>query len=341
MKAVVMSAPGDVRVIDCEEPTLELPTDAIVELSAACICGSDLWPYRGIEPLSHPQQRMGHEYVGVVKEVGAGVKHLNIGDFVVGSFVASCNECEICVAGYQSRCIKHVGMGDIGTQAERIRVPLADGTLVKTSGSPGPALLADLLAASDVLGTGWFAAQSAGAGPGKTIAVIGDGAVGLCAVLAARHFGAERIIVSSRNPARRALAQEFGATHLTDLRGQDFVNYVKELTDGYGAHGSAEAVGTEESMWQAIHATRPGGKVGYVGVLHGVKIDGLDLFFQEVSLLGGPAPVRRYLPELIDLIEKRVINPGLVFDLALPFEQAADGYAAMDARRAIKVMLTF
>lgn len=339
MRAVVMHAPGDVRIDEVERATIIEPTDAVIRVTAACICGSDLWPYRGIEDVKQPTQ-MGHEYIGIVEEIGEDVHDINVGDFVVGSFVASDNTCEICQAGFQSRCIHQVMMGSVGTQAEYARIPLADGTLVKVSGEPTPAQTRSLLAASDVLGTGWFAAVAADAGPGKTVAVVGDGAVGLLAILAAKRLGAERIIAMSRHADRQALARTFGATDIVEERGEEGVAKIKELTGGYGAHSTVEAVGTQESMMQAIHATRPGGHVGYVGVSHGVELDGLDLFFSTVSLLGGPAPVRRFLPELIDLIMTNQIDPGIVFDLELSLEEAAEGYKAMDERRATKVLLT-
>ncbi|MFD2025812.1 zinc-dependent alcohol dehydrogenase family protein [Promicromonospora aerolata] len=339
MRGVVMYAPGDVRVEDREDARIVEPTDAVIRVTATCICGSDLWPYRGIESLKGPTP-MGHEYIGVVEQIGDDVRDIKVGDYVVGSFVASDNTCEICQAGYQSRCVHNVMMGSVGTQAQLARIPLADGTLVATPGAPDADLVPSLLAASDVLGTGWFAAVAAEAGPGRTIAVVGDGAVGLSAVLAAKQLGAERIIVSSRHPERQALAREFGATDIIEERGDDGAARVRELTGGYGAHGVVEAVGTEESMWQAINSARPGGYVGYVGVTHGVKLDGLSLFFTGVHLHGGPAPVRRFLPELIQLIWDRTIDPGKVFDLTLPLEAAAEGYQAMDERRATKVLLT-
>lgn len=336
MRGVIMHAPGDVRVEDRENPVIIEPTDAIIRVAASCICGSDLWPYRGAEPVDHSP--MGHEYVGVVTEIGSDVKTLEIGDFVVGSFFASDNTCEICQAGYQSRCMHATGLD--GTQAEYARIPLADGTLVATPGQPEADLIPSLLAASDVLGTGWFAAVAAEAGPGKTVAVVGDGAVGLLGILAARELGAERIIAMSRHADRQALAREFGATDIVEERGEEGVARIKELTGGLGAHSVIEAVGTQESMMQAIRATRPGGHVGYVGVSHDVSLDGLELFFSGVHLHGGPAPVRRFLPRLIRLIWDRKIEPGRVFDLTLPLEQAADGYTAMDERRATKVLLT-
>ena len=337
MRGVIMYGPGDVRVEDRENPTIVAPTDAIIRLAASCICGSDLWSYRGLEPVDH--QAMGHEYAGVVTEIGADVRNIHVGDFVVGSFFASDNTCEICQAGYQTHCVQRQPGAASGAQAEYLRVPLADGTLVATPGQPDSDLIPSLLAASDVLGTGWFAAVAAEAGPGKTVAVVGDGAVGLLGVLAAQQLGAERIIAMSRHADRQALAREFGATDIVTERGDAGVARIKELTGGLGAHSVIEAVGTQEAMMQAIRATRPGGHVGYVGVSHDVSLDGLELFFSGVHLHGGPAPVRRFLPELIQLIWDRKIDPGKVFDLTLPLDQASEGYKAMDERRAIKVLL--
>lgn len=339
MRGVVMYAPGDVRTEEVPDARIIEPTDAVIRVSATCICGSDLWLYRGIQELKGPTP-MGHEYIGVVEQVGDEVQDITVGDFVVGSFVASDNTCEICQAGYQSRCIHQVGMGSIGTQSELARIPLADGTLVKVPGEPTEAQKVSLLAASDVLGTGWFAAAAAEAGPGKTVAVVGDGAVGLLAILAAKRLGAERIIAMSRHADRQALARTFGATDIVEERGEQGIAKIKELTGGYGAHSTVEAVGTQEAMTQAIGATRPGGHVGFVGVSHGVELDGMDLFFSSVHLHGGPAPVRWFLPELIDLIMNDEINPGEVFDLTLPLDEAAEGYKAMDERRATKVLLT-
>lgn len=339
MRGVVMYAPGDIRVEERENPVIVESTDAVIRLAATCICGSDLWPYRGADHVDHAP--MGHEYAGVVTEIGADVRTVKVGDFVVGSFFASDNTCEVCAAGYQSRCVHAELMGEIGTQAEFARVPLADGTLVATPGVPDPDLIPSLLAASDVLGTGWFAAVAAEAGPGKTVAVVGDGAVGLLAILAARQLGAERIMAMSRHADRQALAREFGATDIVEERGDDGVERIKELTGGLGAYSVIEAVGTQESMMQAIRSTRPGGHVGYVGVSHDVELPGGELFFSAVHLHGGPAPVRRFLPDLIQLIWDRQIDPGKVFDLTLPLEEAAQGYKAMDERRATKVLLTF
>ena len=338
MRGAVLYAPGDVRVEDRDDPTILEPSDAIIRLSATCVCGSDLWPYRGIEPVEGPSV-MGHEYVGIVQEVGSQVTTIRPGQFVVGSFWASDNTCELCQAGYQSSCVHRVLMGTLGAQAESLRVPLADGTLVATPDLPPDDLLPSLLAASDVLGTGWFGAVAAEAGPGKTVAVVGDGAVGLLAVLAASQLGAERIIAMSRHAPRQQLAREYGATDIVTERGDAGVAQVKELTGGLGAHSVVEAVGTRESMLQAIHSTRPGGHVGFVGVAHGVELSVEELFFSAVHLHGGPAPVRQFLPELIELIWNRQIDPGKVFDLSLPLEEAGEGYKAMDERRAIKTLL--
>ncbi|GAB2856270.1 zinc-dependent alcohol dehydrogenase family protein [Actinocorallia aurea] len=339
MRGVVLNGPRDVQVVDRDDPKISKPTDAIIKVTAACVCGSDLWPYRGIEKTSGPAP-MGHEYVGVVEQTGDQVKNVKVGDFVVGSFFASDNTCEICRAGYQSRCVHAELIGAIGTQAQYARIPLADGTLVATPGLPDADLVPSLLAASDVLGTGWFAAVAAEAGPGKTVAVVGDGAVGLLGVLAARQLGAEKIVIFSRHADRQKLALEFGATDVITERGDEGVKALKGMNGGLGAHSVIEAVGTQESMMQAIRSTRPGGHVGYVGVSHDVSLPGDELFFSSVHLHGGPAPVRRFLPELIDLIWNRTIDPGKVFDLTLPLEDAAEGYRAMDERRAIKTLLT-
>ncbi len=338
MKATLIYGPRDIRFEDRPDPAIREPTDAIIRITATCVCGSDLWPYRGIDPTPEPRP-MGHEYCGIVEDVGSQVTQIKRGQFVVGSFFASDNTCPICRAGYQSRCVHSQSIGAEGAQAEWLRVPLADGTLVATPTLPPADLIPSLLAASDVLGTGWFAAVAAEAGPGKTVAVVGDGAVGLLAVLAAQQLGAARIIAMSRHAPHQRLARAFGATDIVSERGDAGVAQVKELTDGLGAHSTIEAVGTQESMLQAIRSTRPGGSIGYVGVVHGVELPGEELFFAEVHLHGGPAPVRRFLPELIDRIWNRQIDPGQVFDLELPLAEVAEGYAAMDARRAIKALL--
>jgi threonine dehydrogenase-like Zn-dependent dehydrogenase len=338
VRGAVLHAPGDVRVEERPDPAIEAPTDAVIRLVASCVCGSDLWPYRGVEAVRKPRP-MGHEYVGVVEEIGSDVRTVRPGQFVVGSFFASDNTCEICRAGYQTHCVQRQAAAATGAQAEYARITLADGTLVATPEMPSDELVPGLLAASDVLGTGWFAAVAAEVGPGRTVAVVGDGAVGLLGVLAARQLGAERIIAVSRHEARQELARGYGATDIVTTRGDEGVAEVRELTGGLGAHSVIEAVGTQESMMQAIRSTRPGGHVGFVGVNHDVALPGDDLFMSGVHLHGGPAPVRRFLPELIELICDRTIDPGKVFDLTLPLDQAAEGYRAMDERRAIKALL--
>jgi len=336
MRAAVLHGPGDVRYEERPEPTIIEPTDAILRLSVTCICGSDLWPYRGFNPVAEPMP-MGHEYCGIVEEVGRAVRSIKRGQFVIGSFGASDNTCLHCQAGYQTSCAQRQWV--TGAQAPVLRVPMADGTLVPTAEVPSTDLVPSLLAVSDVLGTGWFAADAASVKPGATVVVVGDGAVGLLAVLAARHMGAERIIAMSRHAPRQKLAREFGASDIVTERGEAGIERITELTNGVRADCVLECVGTSESMMQAIRSTRPGGSVSYVGVPHGVALDGAELFFTHVRLHGGPAPVRRYLPELIQLVLKGHINPGRVFDLELPLEQVADGYRAMDERRAIKTLL--
>jgi threonine dehydrogenase-like Zn-dependent dehydrogenase len=336
MRVAVLYGPRDVRFEERAAPTIVKPTDAIIRISAACVCGSDLWPYRGISPITQPTP-MGHEYCGIVEEVGSAVTSVKRGQFVIGSFFVSDNTCPNCQAGYQSSCQHRELIG--GAQASLLRVPLADGTLVATPEVPSAELIPSLLTLSDVMGTGWFAADAANVKPGKTVAVVGDGAVGLLGVLSSRQMGAVRIIAMSRHKSRQKLDREFGATHIVMERGNEGVARIKELTNGIGADSVLECVGTQESMMQAIHSTRPGGYVGYVGVPHGVELNGQELFFSHVHLHGGPAPVRRYLPELIDLVWNGKIDPGKVFDLSLPLDQVAEGYRAMDGRRAIKTLL--
>jgi len=336
MQGAVLYGPRDVRFEERDDPKIIKPTDAVIRIAAACVCGSDLWPYRGIQPTAQPTP-MGHEYCGTVQELGSAVKSIKRGQFVIGSFFASDNTCLNCQMGYQSSCQQRELVG--GAQAPLLRVPLADGTLVATPDVPSEELSPSLLTLSDVMGTGWFAADAANVKPGSTVAVVGDGAVGLLGVLSAKQMGAERIIAMSRHRSRQKLACDFGATDIVTERGDEGVARIKELTNGIGADSVLECVGTQESMMQAISSTRPGGHVGYVGVPHGVELDGEKLFFSHVHLHGGPAPVRRFLPELVDLVWKRKINPGKVFDLSLPLGQVADAYRAMDERRAIKVLL--
>ena len=336
MKGAVLYGPRDVRYEERADPKIVRPTDAIIRMSATCVCGSDLWPYRGFNPTAEPSP-MGHEYCGIVEEVGREVTSVKPGQFVIGSFFASDNTCPICRAGYQSSCQHAEFVG--GAQAPVLRVPLADGTLVATSGVPSKDMIPSLLSTSDVFGTGWFAAEAANVKPGMTVAVVGDGAVGLLGVLSAKQMGAERIIAMSRHEARQKLAREFGATDIVTERGAEGVARIKDLTHGIGADAVLECVGTQESMKQAIGSTRKGGYVSYVGVPHGVQLEGQELFFAHVHLHGGPAPVRRFLPKLIDLVLDGKVDPGKVFDLTLPLEQVAEGYRAMDERRAIKTLL--
>lgn len=336
MRGTVLYGNKDVRFQEVPEPKIEKPTDAIIRLAVTCVCGSDLWSYRGIEFVKEPTP-MGHEYCGYVEEVGSAVKSVKPGQFVVGSFAMSDNTCPHCRLGYQSSCQQREWVSR--AQAPYLRVALADGTLVPTSDMPSDRMLPNLLAASDVLGTGWFAADAANVKKGSTVVVVGDGAVGLLGVLSAKQMGAERIIAMSRHETRQKLAREFGATDIVTERGSEGIARIKELTKGIGANSVLECVGTREAMQQAIQSTRPGGLVSYVGVPHGVELDAQQTFFSHVHLHGGPAPVRRYLPTLIDLIVKDKIQPGKVFDLELPLEKVAEGYAAMDERRAIKTLL--
>jgi threonine dehydrogenase-like Zn-dependent dehydrogenase len=337
MLGTMLYGPRDVRFEEVPAPRILHPTDAVIRLSATCICGSDLWPYRGLQPVDRPMA-MGHEYCGIVEEVGSEVRSVRPGQFVVGSFCLSDNTCPHCRFGFQSSCVQREFM--TGAQAPYARVPLADGTLVATAELPPDDLVPSLLATSDVLGTGWYAADAAEVKPGSTVVVVGDGAVGLMGVLAAKQMGAERIVAMSRHESRQALARALGATDIVAERGEEGVARIKELTKGVGADSVLECVGTDESMNQAINCTRPGGHIGYVGVPHGVQLAGTRLFYAQRAMLGGPAPVRRFLPDLIDLVLNRKIDPGKVFDLILPIAKVADGYRAMDERRAIKVMLT-
>lgn len=336
MRGAVLHAPGDVRYEELAKPEIVDPTDAVIRTVATCVCGSDLWSYRGVNQVKEPAP-FGHEYVGVVEEVGSAVTTVKPGEFVIGSFFASDNTCAVCRVGYQTSCLHRQGLG--GCQSEYIRIPLADGTLVATPGRPDDALIPSLLTLSDVMGTGWYAAVAAEVKPGSTAVIVGDGAVGLCGVIAAKALGSEHVIAMSRHASRQQLAREFGATEIVAERGDDGVEHIKELTNGIGADSVLECVGTAESMRQALRSTRPGGNVGFVGVPHGVQIDGAELFRSHVALRGGPAPVRAFLPDLIDRVWRGEMNPGKVFDLTLPLAQVAEAYQAMDERRAIKVLL--
>ena len=336
MRGVILYGAGDIRVEDREDPKIIEPTDAIIRMVAACVCGSDLWPYRGVDSVTEPRP-IGHEYVGIVEEIGNQVDKIKPGQFVVGGFYASDGTCPHCRAGYQRSCVNRAGFD--GCQAEYIRIPLADGTLFATPDQPDPAMIPSLLALSDVMSTGWHAAVMAGIRPGSTAAVVGDGAVGLSAVLAARELGASKIIAMSRHASRQRLALDFGATDIVAERGDDGVKMIMELTDGIGADAVCEAVGTNESMLQAIRSVRPGGIVGCVGVPHGVELPAREMFFRNVGVKGGPASVSQYLPDLLDRVWRGRIDPGKVFDLQLPLDDAAEAYRAMDTREAIKVLL--
>ena len=336
MKGTVLYGSGDIRFEEVPEPKINKPTDAIIRIAATCVCGSDLWPYRGIAPGAGPT-RMGHEYCGYVEEVGNAVTSVKPGQFAIGSFATSDNTCPTCSIGYQSSCMRREFVTE--AQSPYLRVPNADGTLVATPDAPDAAILPGLLATSDVLGTGWYAADAAKVKPGATAVVVGDGAVGLLATLSAKYMGAGRIIVMSRNPARQKLACGFGATDIVAERGEEGVARILEMTRGLGADSVLECVGTAESMQQAMRVTRKGGHMSFVGVPHGVEIEGQSLFFSAIHLEGGPAPVRRFLPDLIDLVLEQKINPSPVFDMVLPLEQVAEGYRAMDERRAIKALL--
>ncbi|MET9746813.1 zinc-dependent alcohol dehydrogenase family protein [Streptomyces ardesiacus] len=336
MHGAMIHAPGDIRFENLDDPKILAPTDAVIRTAVTCVCGSDLWPYRGLEPTAEPHP-MGHEYVGFVEEVGSEVTSVRPGQFVVGSFATSDNTCANCANGFQSNCLHREFMTTC--QADYVRIPNAQGTLVATDGVPEEELWPGLLAVSDVMGTGWWAAEAAEVGPGSTAVVVGDGAVGLCAVIAAKERGAERIIAMSRHEPRQKLARAFGATDIVTERGEEGVARIRELTGGIGADSVLECVGTAQAMGQALHSARPGGNVGFVGVPHEVAVDGQELFFSHVGLRGGPAPVRRYLPDLIDRVLTGAIDPGRVFDLTLPLSEVAEGYRAMDERRAVKTLL--
>ncbi len=346
MRATVLHATRDIRVEEVPDPTMIAPTDALVRITAACVCGSDLWPYRGINEVKEPT-RIGHEFVGIVEQVGSEVTTVKPGEFVIAPFTFSDNTCAHCEAGIQSACQQGGIWGQPGRdgnlidggQGEFARVPLADGTLVSTPEVPDDSAVASLLTLSDVMGTGWHAAVSAKVERGSTVVVVGDGAVGLCGVLAAAQLGAERIIVMSRHESRQKIARRFGATDVVEVRGDEAVASVRELTDGIGADAVLECVGTGESMTTAIKVARPGATVGYVGVPHDVELPIGSMFSRNVGVAGGVAPVRAYLPMLRDLVLAGTIDPGVVFDLQLPLTKIAEGYAAMDERRAIKSLI--
>ena len=346
MKATILHAPRDIRVEEVPDPSIVAPTDALVRVTAACVCGSDLWPYRGINEVKEPT-RIGHEFVGIVEEIGTEVSTVRPGDFVIAPFMYSDNTCPHCLAGIQSACSTggfwggqdRDGVMVDGGQGEYARVPLADGTLVATPEVPSDDLVPSLLTLSDVMGTGWHAAVAAGVEKGDTVVVVGDGAVGLCGVLAAAQLGACRIVAMSRHESRQKIAAQFGATDIVEARGDDAVSAVKDVTDGVGADAVLECVGTGEAMTTAIQSTRPGATVGYVGVPHGVELPVRSMFSRNVGVAGGIAPVRAYLPMLRDLVLAGDIDPGVVFDLQVPLTDAAEAYAAMDERRTIKSLI--
>jgi threonine dehydrogenase-like Zn-dependent dehydrogenase len=349
VKATIIHAPRDIRVEEVPDPAILAPRDAIVRVVAACVCGSDLWPYRGIRD-PHGPRPMGHELVGVVEELGAeaGATGLAVGDVVISPFTMNDGSCQSCRAGVSSACDHRAGFGGTdhdghpvgGAQAERVRIPMADATLVRVPGEVDDALIPDLLALSDVMSTGHHAAHYAGVGPDTTVVVVGDGAVGLSAVLAAARLGARRIIAMSRHAERQAIAREFGATDIVEERGEAGIAAVRELLGGDLADAALECVGTAESMDQAIGSVRGGGRIGYVGVLaERSDLDLNKLFWKDLTIGGGIAAARSYLPELLDDVLAGRIHPGRVFDLELPLDEAAEAYAAMDERRAIKSLL--
>jgi threonine dehydrogenase-like Zn-dependent dehydrogenase len=341
MRAAIFNGPRQIDVGDRPDPTISAPTDAIVRVALACVCGSDLWYYRGESP--HELGPIGHEFVGIVTEVGSALTAIATGDFVVSPFTYNDGTCPPCLAGWTSNCVNGGSFGNHGIdggQGEAVRVPFADATLVTVPGSGHDDMtMRSLLALSDVMCTGHHAAVSGGVKPGHTVAVVGDGAVGLCAMIAAKRLGAERIIALSRNPARQALAREFGATDIVAERGDAATEAVMVMTDGIGVDAALECVGTNQSMATAFAIARPGAMVGAIGVPHDVEVPIDTVIFRNIGLRGGVAPVRRYLPELLDDVLAGRINPGRVFDFETDLEDIAEAYAAMDERRAIKSLV--
>lgn len=343
MLAAVIHAPHDIRMEQVPDPSVQQPTDAIVRVTHACICGSDLWAYQGVAK-RRPGQRIGHEFVGVIEQAGASVRCFKPGDHVVAPFVWSDGNCVFCREGLYTSCVHGGFWGQIGSdggQGEAVRVPYADGTLVGLPSGLDDAALVKILTLSDVMCTGHHAAVSAGAGPGKTVAVVGDGAVGLCGVLAARRLGAERVIMLGRHAARTDLAKQFGANDVVEQRGEEAIAAIKELTAGEGAHAVIEAVGTEQSMHTAISIARDGGGVGFVGVPHGgsAGVDIGQMFGRNVSLRGGVAPARAYIPELLADVLAGSLDPSPVFDMRVGLDGVPGGYAAMNERTALKVLV--
>lgn len=336
MRATTLHGLKDIRFTEVPDPALQAPTDALVRVAASCICGSDLWNYRG-ENRIKPAMTIGHECLGIVEEVGASVRSVQPGDLVIVPFVHCDNTCAHCRAGVQSACV-NVGFTTSG-QGEYARVTQADGSLVKVDAEPDAELMPSLLALTDVMATGWHAAVSSGVREGGTAVVVGDGAVGLCGVIAASVMGAEKVVAMSRHADRQKLALEFGATHVVEARGEEGEEQVLELTGGVGADAVLECVGTDQAMRTAFAVARPGATVGFVGVPHGVQLPVQQMFRKNVGLAGGMAPVRRYVDDLLPLVLAGRIQPGRVFDKTLPLAEVADGYRAMDERTAIKVFL--
>lgn len=348
MRATMIYGPGDIRSETVPDPSILTPTDAVVRVTASCVCGSDLWRYRGVVEVPEPRP-IGHEFVGIVEAVGADVRTVQAGDFVMAPFLWSDNTCPNCRAGVQPACQNGGGYGAPdraglpvdGGQGEYVRVPLADGTLVATPQVPDDAMLPAMLSLTDVLCTGWHAARSAGVREGHTVVVVGDGAVGLCGVLAAREQGAERIIAMSRHEPRQELARRFGATDVVAERGQEAVDIVQELTDGVGADAVLECVGTEQSLRTALDCARAGATVGFVGLPHGVSLPMWALAGRNIGLVGGIAPARAYLEDLRDRVLAGQLDPSPIFDRSFPLADAAEAYRQMDDRRAIKSLLTY
>jgi threonine dehydrogenase-like Zn-dependent dehydrogenase len=343
MRATVMYGAGDVRIESVPDSRVIDPTDAVVVVSRACICGSDLWPYKGLEEFPETGRRMGHEAIGVIEAVGTEVRKVKRGDVVVMPFAYSDGSCTFCHEGLQTSCVQggFFGIaGMAGAQAEALRVPLADGTLFVLPVGKDDGLMPSLLTLSDVMGTGHHAAVTAKVRPGNTVAIVGDGAVGLCGVIAAKRMGAEQIIMLGRHDDRIALAKEFGATDIVSERGDEAVERVRKLTNGFGAHSVLECVGLEESMRTSISIARPGGAVGRVGVPQDETLPAsLPAFYNNVTVSGGPAPVRAYIDELLPDILEGKIAPGRVFDRVVDLDGVPDGYRAMDQRKSIKVMV--
>jgi threonine dehydrogenase-like Zn-dependent dehydrogenase len=342
MRATVMYAAGDVRIENVPDPRIEEPTDAIIRVVRASICGSDLWPYNDM-PTSETGRPMGHEAIGIVEDVGAEVRNIKLGELVVMPFAFSDGTCAFCDEGLQTACVHggfFDGYGISAAQAEAVRVPYADGTLYPLPVGQDAALLPSLLTLSDVMGTGHHAAVVAKVATGKKVAVVGDGAVGLCGVIAAKRLGAEQIVIMGRHADRIALAREFGATDAVSKRGEEAVERVKELTGGHGAHSVLECVGTEGATRTAVEIARPGGAVGRVGVPHYQAIPAAEpAFFGNITVGGGPAPARAYIDDLLPDVLAGGIEPGRVFDRVVALDEVPDGYRAMNEREALKVMV--